>query len=432
MPNNRWNAAVGIVLACSAWGSGGSADVAHAQAVDSAAAPRQTTAAEQAFFAEAARAAWRHFNRLWQPVTGLANATPGYDKLTSWDLGSVLAAVVSARELGLIDQAEYKRRLTRTLQTMERMPLFQNTVFHKMYSARTGQMVGRGGAPSTKGYGWSATDLGRVLIWLRIVSDREPEFRARVQRIVARMDLSRVVSGGYLHGEEIMRSGETRRFQEGRIGYEQYAARGFALWGQPVDSALDLQRNARPVLVLGVPLLADVRGLDRISSEPFVLAGLETGWTPALKDLAVQVLAAQEARYEQTGIVTIVSEDALSIPPYYFYYYCVYCNGNAFVIDVADPGKSLDKPRWVSTKAAFAWHALLPGRYTAIALKRVEKAKTSAGWSSGVFEQNGKPTYTYDVNTAAIILEAAAVRQRGRPLLEVSTSAADSVRRAQR
>ena len=422
-----WRIGASIWLACVAVQAASTASRAAAQTTDSIPLGRlqQSAATEHTLFTDAARAAWQHFNRLWQPATGLANATPGYDKLTSWDLGSVLAALVSARELGLIDDAVYKQRLGRTLQTMERMPLFEKAVFNKMYSSRTGRMVGRGGVVSNTGYGWSATDLGRLLIWLRIVADREPALRAQTGRIVARIDMTKVVSAGYMFGQEIMRTGTTRRFQEGRIGYEQYAARGFALWGQSVEPALDLHRNARPIQVLGIPMLTDVRGLDRINSEPFVLAGLETGWTPEFRDLAVQVLAIQKARYETTGIITIVSEDALAVPPYYFYYYCVYCSGEAFVIEVADPGKSLDQPRWVSTKAAFAWYALLPGTYTSLALQRVAKAKTSAGWSSGVFEHNGKPTYTYDINTAAIILEAAAVRRRGRAFLDASALSMD-------
>ncbi|MEX2280864.1 MAG: DUF3131 domain-containing protein [Gemmatimonadota bacterium] len=373
--------------------------------------------AEQATYTQAAALAWRQFDRLWQNSTGLASATPDYHKLTSWDIGSVLAALYSGRQLELIDQREYDRRLKRTLQTLRTMPLFEGGVFHKIYFASTAKMAGRSGAVSSKGYGWSATDLGRLLTWLRIIADQEPAHRAEVERIVERMNFRKVVSGGYLRGQHTGSRGQPWQFQEGRIGYEQYAARGFALWGQPVDSALDLARHARPIVVLGQPLLADARGLDRITSEPFILAGLETGWTPAMRELAINVLGAQEARYRETNLITIVSEDAVGVPPHYFYYYCVYCNGKPFMIDVTDPGKFLDKPRWVSTKAAFAWHVLLPGDYTRLALDYAVKARTPNGWASGVFEGTGKPTNTHDINTAAIILEAAAFRKLGRPFL---------------
>lgn len=351
------------------------------------------------------------------PSTGLAKATLDYDKLTTWDIGSVLGAVYSARVLSLIDETEYRERIGRTLTTLERIPLFQNAVFNKTYTARTARMVSRGGGASTRGYGWSATDLGRLLVWLYIVSQVDTSFGEQATRVARRVRYERVVADGYLFGEEITPRRRTRRFQEGRIGYEQYVARGFAFWGQDVANALDIHKNAAPVSVLGFELLRDTRGLDRLSSEPFVLLGLELGWTADEAALARNLLAVQEQRFRNTGIVTIASEDAIGIPPYYFYYYCVYCNGRSFVIDVSFPGKTLNSPRWVSTKAAFGWHALLPGDYTRTAVEWVARARTEVGWSSGVFEKNGAPTRTYDVNTAAIVLEAAAYHRLGRPLL---------------
>ena len=230
-------------------------------------------------FDSAAVLAWQHFERLWIPRSGLAKATFDYDKLTAWDIGSVLGALYSARVLGFIDDAEYHRRMCLTLETLEQIPLFQNAVFHKLYDANSGSMVGRDGRQSEGGYGWSATDLGRILIWLRIVAS-DTNHAELAARIANRVNFGRVVADGYIHGEEITPSGRTRRFQEGRIGYEQYAARGFALWGQQVAPALNINTHAAPLSVFDIPLLKDTRGLDRLTSEPFVLLGLEIGWSP--------------------------------------------------------------------------------------------------------------------------------------------------------
>jgi hypothetical protein len=368
-------------------------------------------------FDSAAAVAWRQFNRLWIDSTGLAKATPDYDKLTSWDIASVLAAMYSARILGLLAEDEYHRRVRRTLETIEGLPLFENVAFNRMYGARTARMVNRAGRVSDRGYGWSATDLGRLLLWLHIVATNDSAFTESATRAACRLKIDRIVAAGYLHGEDITARGRRRRFQEGRIGYEQYAARGFAAWGADVPNAVDLRKNATPVTVRGHELLRDTRGLDRLSSEPFVLLGLEIGWTAAEDTLARNVLAVQEDRFRETGIVTIASEDAIGIAPHYFYYYCVYCSGRSFVIETADPGKPLNGPRWVSTKATFGWQALLPSEYTEKAMSRVARARTARGWSSGVFERSGKSTETYDINTAAIVLEAAAYRKLGRPLI---------------
>lgn len=385
-------------------------------AVDVAAA-RVELENEDAFFDDAAAAAWRQFSGLWQPRTGLAAATRDYQKLTPWDLGSVMGATYSAHRLGLIDDAQYETMLSTTLRTLNRMPLYRGAVFHKMYLANTAQMVGRNGKASSVGYGWSATDLGRLLIWLRIVAETEPRFRADAQRIARRINFKETVANGYMYGGLLGTRGKLWKFQEGRIGYEQYAAQGFDYWGAAVANALDINKHARPTKVLGVPLLADARGLDRLNSEPFILMGIELGFSSGMETLARNVLAAQKARFEQTGKLTMVSEDAVSIPPYYFYYYCVLCNGRAFTVDVAETGKHLDEPRWVSTKASFGYHALMGTEYTKRVLEKVAAAKTDAGWSSGIFEESFKPTRTYDINTAAIVLEAALYRKLGRPLI---------------
>ena len=368
-------------------------------------------------FADAARLAWKHFNKLWSPGTGLAFATADYNKLTSWDIGSVLAATYSARVLGIIDSAEYDRRVSLTLRTVNALPLYRGFAYHRVYLAKDAKMAGRGGGLSTRGYGYSATDVGRLMLWLRIIADVDPQHGQSATRAAHRLGMDSIVSGGYLHGEDMGESGKRRHFQEGRIGYEQYAAAGFSAWGADVAAALDVQRNAKPVTVSGAQILEDTRGLDRVTSDPFVLLGLEVGWSAAIKPLALEVLHAQENRATETGVLTFASEDAVGIPPYYFYYYCVYCTRKPFVIEISQPGRTLTKPRWVSTKAIFAWHALVNSAYTRRGMDGVQAAANDGrGWNSGLFEGTQKPTNTFDINTAAVILEAAAYARIGRPL----------------
>ncbi|HEY0673230.1 MAG TPA: DUF3131 domain-containing protein [Longimicrobiales bacterium] len=389
-----------------------------AQAADFIPPARSQLPNEDAFFADAAATAWQHFDRvLWQPKTGLAKATPHYDRITPWDMGSILAALFSAHKLGLIDDADYSARMRKTLRTLEYIPLYRAAVFHKKYSAVNARMIDRNNAVSRTGYGWSATDLGRILIWLHIVASNDAQFTDLARRVGKRVRLSETAAGGYMHGGLIGTRGKLWKFQEGRIGYEQYAAQGYAWWGADVANALDVRKHGKPIEVYGVPLLADQRGLDRLNSEPFIMAGLEFGWSRELRELALNVLAAQEARFKRTGQLTIVSEDALNVKPHYFYYYCVYCNGRSFIVDLAEPGKFLNEPRWISTKATFGWHVLVGSDYTRAVMREIAKAKTDNAWSSGVFEKSGEPTRAYDINTTAVVLEAALYRKLGRPLL---------------
>jgi hypothetical protein len=381
---------------------------------------RPTVLDERQLFLNAARIAWAFADRNYQPATGLSRAHDTYQYVTLWDVASGLAATHSAHELGFISDAIYNQRIQRTLSTLASADLFENAAFNRSYDSKTGKMIDRKQRISSRGYGWSVTDIGRLLIWLRILAVNQPQFATQATNIVKRLDMSRLIKDGYLRSEDLSpATGELHPYQEGRIGYEQYAAAGLALWGYRAENALDARLNALPVRVLGVSIIADKRGDERITSEPYIMMGMETGWySPELRQQAWRVVAAQEARYKATGILTMVSEDALPDPPYYFYYYDVYRQGRSFAVDGPTGGPYVESPRWISSKAAFAWHALLPSPYTLTVLEAVQGAGMSGrGWGAGVYEGSLRPTGDASLNTAALILEAAVFNLRGHPFL---------------
>ncbi|MDQ3070128.1 MAG: DUF3131 domain-containing protein [Acidobacteriota bacterium] len=365
---------------------------------------------------EAAEIAWRYVKANYIPSTGLVAAVPNYDYATIWDLASSLAAIYCAGEMNMIDRKEADARLILAMQTLAGYELYQDVAFNKVYSVTSGAMVDRAERRSQRGYGWSTTDLGRLLVWLRILGTSRESLSKPAEAVVQRLKFDRLVQHGYLWGEDLDPKGAKRRYQEGQMGYEQYAARGFALWGHPAAHALDFDKNALPFTIMGQPLVADLRQRDRLTSDPFVLSGLELGWEMREAPLARAVLAAQEERFKRTGIVTIVGEDAMTEAPHFFYYYGVFTNNRAFGLDVQTPGVVVDGPRWVSTKAAFGWHALAPSAYTLRAVETVRPAAGSNGWASGVYERGGS-TNVPNINTAAVVLEAALFERLGRPLL---------------
>jgi ankyrin repeat protein len=372
---------------------------------------------ERRLYADAAATAWRFVEAHYQPATGLIDATDGYPFATIWDIGSGLSALYVARELSLLDGREYDRRMRRALGTLATVQLFDTAAFNKVYATADAAMVSQDHKPSARGIGWSAVDIGRLLVWLRIIADHHAEYRDDIGRIVARLDMRRLIAGGYLQGEDLTAAGEPRQYQEGRVGYEQYAARGFAAWNATASRALRLDENSVPVTVMGQTLPADLRSRDRLTSDPLLLLGLEFGWDSRFEAAAERLLAAQETRYRQTGRVTLVGEDAIARPPHFFYYYCAFANGKDFAVDVQDPTAVVNEPRWVSAKGAFAWHVLRPTAYTELALRTVAPAATPRGWGSGVYEQSGASTGTLNINTAAVILTAALVHKRGESML---------------
>lgn len=369
-------------------------------------------------FDDAARAAWSSLNSGYVPATGLIMAQPEWPYPTVWDIASTIAAYYSARGLGYIPDAEYQKRTKLLLETMKKADLYDGIAFGRNYDARTGKLVGAGHEAAGNGTGYSAIDLGRLLIWLKIVANHDPQLAQLANDVVQRLNKGRIIRGGYMFGETLPKQGKLMTYQEGRIGYEQYSAAGFQLWNFKADRAASVTTNARLVKVGSVPVFADRRNLDRLTSEPVILHGLEVGFQGKMVDLAWQTLALQAQRYNQTKKVTIVSEDAIALAPDYFYYYCVFCNGKPFVINVHEVGKNLDAPRWVSTKAAFAWYALFPNDYTWLGVQAVQPARDAGkGWATGVYESNGKTTNTFALNTSAVIMEAALYRKTGKAFL---------------
>ena len=398
-----------------------------AQTADSPSAPMGAEAASPARtgghdvaaeYLDAARHAWRYVEEYTDSATGLVRATPGYPHATTWDIASAIGAIWSAHRLGIIGRNEYDARMSRMLETLAEVPLFEDAAYHKIYEVASGRMVS--GGRVGEGYAWSATDLGRFLVWLAIVRDTDPRHAPLARRIAERMDYSRIVIDGYVHGYDANRR-TWKSFQEGRVGYEQYMGAGFALWGHDVAPMLDPTLHGRPVEVMGYTLLEDERRFDRILSDPFVMMGLEVGWDPETAELARNVLAVQRARWEETGIVTVASEDAVDVAPNYFYYYCVYCGGHAFAVETYEPGQRRNGPRWVSTKNAFGWHALLPDDYTELAYEAVQHARTNDGWTSGVYERSTRSTGSPNINTVALILESALYMRTQRPLIRLGS-----------
>ncbi len=377
------------------------------------------SAPERQFYLDAARTSWNLVNRITEPSTGLARAHADYSYVTVWDMTGAIAANYVAHELGFINDATYDSHISRILATLSTIDLFDKVAFNRIYDAKTRRLVDNAEKISNIGAGYSSVDIGRLLVWLRILSVKQPKYAPLATQIVRRLDMSKLLNGGLLQAMDVDPVTRARRtFLETEIGYQQYALAGFSMWGAKVDnSALDVRDNVSAIDIYGVSVLTDRRGNDRVMSEPFIMLGLELGYrSRELSHQAAQVLAAQNARYQKTGIVTAVTEDALPDPPDYFYYYSVWHRGRPFVVEPPGDSKIIDSPRWVSTKAAFGWNAVMPNSYTQLLLKTVGPARTGGGWGAGVTERTLRPTGIPSLNTAALIMESALYKIRGRPI----------------
>ena len=279
-------------------------------------------------------------------------------------------------------------------------------------------MTDYNGQPSSTGIGWSGLDAGRLLIALHILSRRHPEHAAAVQDVVSRWDLDQLTAGGTLRGRL---RGTPESYQEGRLGYEEYVAKGLVLAGLDAYRALETMDTARFVDVFGIPVPTDRR--DRAThdadvcttSEPHILEGLELGFDARSRAFAWAVFQAQARRATASGIPTAVSEDHVEGPPH-FVYACVIGNGEPWAV-LSPQGERFDRLRFLDTKAAFGWAALFPTAYTDHLQEVVLPLNDPArGWYAGRFEADGRTNGAVTANANAVILESLHYRARG-PLL---------------
>ena len=371
----------------------------------------------------AANYAWTYFEHNWNPQTGLVNAVDRLPWTTLWDQGSALLGIHAARQLGLLPADRFQQRMTILLKTLETLPLPATQLPNKAYSTSTAQMRQLDDTPDPQGTsGWSALDLARFLVGLQVMKTQYPEYGDRIDRIVTRWKLTKLVKDGWLYGG-IFTQGKLQVLQEGRLGYEQYAAFGLKLWGIEATNALH-NPPTKAVQVDRVTLQVDRRDLktsgasNYLTSDPYLLWGLELGWDAAVKPQVQKLFQLQAQRSQRTGIVTAVNESALDRPPY-FLYYSVYANGQPWLATTVQ-GKSYPELRFLSTKAAFAWGALMPDNAYAKTLRATVQnlADPKRGYFSGRYENTKLGNNrSIDINTNAIILESLLYHARGdRPL----------------
>ena len=393
---------------------------------DNVATPRNTCSLRsQSVDLSAAKQAWEYFAANWNDNTGLINAVEKYPWTTLWDQGSAILGIHSARQLGIIDTTEFERKINKLLTTLETLPLPETGLPNKAYSTLTGEMMKLNNTPDPDGTsGWSALDISRFLVALHTLRIHYPEYKPKIDQIVSQWDLSKLTQDGWLQGGIPTNNGKINYYQEGRFGYEQYAAKGLELWSIKADNALN-NPPVKEIEVDGNTLKVDRRNYansnagNYLTNDPYLMWGLELGWTDNSEKQVVKLIQAQEQRYQRTGILTAVNEDSLDRPPY-FLYYSVYANGDRWNA-ITPQGKSFPELKFLSTKAAFAASALFPNNSYTQSLQQAvnQTAIKNRGYPGGIYEdQNLGVNKVFNVNTNAVILESILYQQRqGCPLV---------------
>lgn len=369
---------------------------------------------------EMAKSAWAYFQRNWNDNTGLVNSADGFASVTMWDQAAAIAALVSATELGIVPRAEFESKMSRLLQTLATMPLYKGELPNKVYNSKTLVPVNYGQLEKREEIGWSALDLGRLALWLKIVGAKYPQFKGQTEAVWKHWQVKRLAKDGQMYGTAVV-NGKEQYNQEGRLGYENYAAHGLQLWGLSVTKALDYKSPTGFVNLYGQGVPYDKRDAktsganNYVLSEPYILDGIETGFQALPKVYADRILAAQEARYKATNQLTALTEDNLDREPY-FVYNTLFANGEPWAT-ITDTGKNHNDLRFVSAKAAIGWNVLYNTPYTSQLFDFVQThLKAESGWYNGFYESQNQPNKSLTANNNGVILESLLYKKVGKHL----------------
>jgi Protein of unknown function (DUF3131) len=378
------------------------------------------TEEEQVF----AKTAWAYFVNNHNAGTGLVNSVDKYPSTTMWHIGDYLAALMIAFEFKIIGKKEFDERLSALLEFLNKLRLAAGRLPNKAYHTHTGEMVGYDNKPAE--VGWSAIDIGRLLIWLKIVASRYSHFTEYVEKIIIRWDYCGLIGDdGTLYGSAKSQQG-LKIYMEVGPGYVEYARQGYRMWGFEALRKPDFDIR-HGVEVEGVELNYDSAGARELGSRaplvtaPYALYGMEFNWDlltqytnldsrhtdREIADLAERIYRVQESRFMNKRILTARTDHQLGQAPFYVYD-SIYAAGYPWNT-ISDSGEFFPKFALVSTRAAFGMWALWKTPYTAHLIKSVsELYDPKRGWYEGRYEVTGAYEKTISCSTNAFILQALA------------------------
>jgi len=369
-----------------------------------------------------ARIAWTYFENNYNPETGLVNAVNNFPSTTMWDTGSALAATVAAHDFGFIDKKEFDDRVTAMIGSLARMELFNDEAPNKVYNAQTLQMVDYANKPTEFGIGVSALDLARLMSWTRTLSCMHPKYHNGVKTTLSRWKYDRIIKDKQMFGLALNKFNpeEIKVWQEGRLGYEQYAAKIFEKYGFDAEIAASYENEFRGnVDILGVNIAHDNRDPRKwhannyVLTESYTMDAMELGLDDENRDLVRNIFEVQKQRWLTTGIVTAISEDNIDEEPW-FLYNTIYNAGESWQTTNSSD-VSYEHLKTISVKAAISMAILFPeDEYSAVLMNAVESAyDVEKGWYSGIYESGAGYNTVTTANTNGVILSGFLYKKYG-------------------
>jgi hypothetical protein len=375
---------------------------------------------------EWSKTAWKYFETNYNQQTGLVNSVESQTTTNMWFTADYIAALISAHKLGIITDFNFYNKINKLLGFLNTMPLFDNKLPSNYYDTSTGKIIQTIDKQDVEG--WSAKDIGRLLIWLKILENLYPNTSEYVDKAVLRWNFCEIIDPcGIVYSYK-----NKELYEEGRIGYQDYFYKGFQLWDFDVEKyikseKIDYVRIYNELLPYDTRSIRETKNYSIIESEPYILNGLEFNWDQLSDntsmdsshsdiesfDLSKKIYSLQEKRFSQDGIFTSKSSYYSSDKKLWIYD-SIFSEGYSWNT-ITEKGEFVPYMSLVSTKASFGMWALWKTDYTN---ELVELLKFSydlqKGWFEGKYEQNNNYERTTTLSTNSLILESLFYKKNGK------------------
>ncbi|MGF1754238.1 DUF3131 domain-containing protein [Vibrio makurazakiensis] len=348
-----------------------------------------------------AKKAQYYFDKNWRSQTGLWDSVRGYPHATMWDIASGIAATLALEALDMKSEEKTLYELTKTLDSLKKMPLYNNQLPNREYSTKTALPSGLLSQTSSNGNGWSALDIGRLLIWLNILQESHPSLSPTINQIIDKWQLKRAVHKDTLYGAKLYKGREYYR-QEGRHGYLQYASKGFQLFGFDIDSTkTDVHLDS--IKIDGISLRKDKRNVPFFTSDPYILSALEYGENKDWNQLD-SIYQLHKNVWENDQQLVSFGEDAMDKNPWFAYNNIYYYNKPW--TSVSSGGKPIENPQQFSHKIAYGFSVLFNDSFSeSLAQNVLDKNLSFRSISTGIYEDGGS-NIAFNINTNSLVLVA--------------------------
>jgi len=289
---------------------------------------------------QVARIAWKYFENNYNSETGLVNSVHGYPSTTMWDTGSAIAAYIAAVDFGFITQKEFDDAMMQLMNSLQSMALFDDVAPNKVYNTHTLDMVDYGNNAVEGGIGISVLDLARLVSWMDTLQCMHPHYSHSASSALSRWDYTDLIKNEELYG-----SVETAK------SYENQHRDDTEIYG------IKIAHDSRDPRIY--------HANNYVVTESYAMDAMELGVDDINRELMKNIFDVQKKRWQETGIVTAISEDNIDREPWFLY-------------------NTIFTSKTVSTKAALSMAVLFPeDEYSQVLLSTIGSAyEDDLGWYS--------------------------------------------------